>query len=68
MGAKSQRYAIGTAVTLPRLTTGKPALVGKITLYYGNGQYLITWKQAGTEEWSEREIRAMLIIGKAEGR
>ncbi len=57
-----QRYAIGTAVTMPSLRTGKPVLIGTITLYYGKGQYLITWKRAGAEEWSERDIRAMLIV------
>ena len=64
MGAKSQRYAIGTAVTLPSLTTGKPVLVGTITFYHGKGQYVITWRRGGAEEWSEREISAMLIIRK----
>ncbi len=68
MAAKRQRYAIGTAVTMPSLRNAKPVLVGTITLYYGNGQYLITWRHAGTEEWSERDISAMLIISKAEGR
>ena len=57
-----QRYAVGTHVEMPNIRTGKSFLFGKITLYRGNGNYFITWRSGGVEEWSETLIRALLIV------
>jgi hypothetical protein len=59
---KPQRYAVGTRVEMPSIKTGKSFLFGKITIYLGNGKYLITWRSGGVEEWSETQIKAMLIV------
>ena len=57
-----QRYAVGTRVEMPSLKTGRPVLVGKVTMFLGNGNYFITWHRGGTEEWSETLIRALLMV------
>ena len=57
-----QRYAVGTRVELPSIQTGKSFLFGIITIYLGKGNYFITWRSGGVEEWSETLIRALLIV------